>query len=111
MRKLLAMTLLSLTVASGAVAQMDHSSMDHSAMPMAEDMVHAPATLNAIGDGTINVSHGPIAEIGWPAMTMDMPMMEGVTLPEGMQPGDEIIMMLGQDHDGMYAIGGVAAAE
>ena len=73
MRKLVAMTLLSLTVAWGAVAQMDHSNMDHSSMPMAEDMVHAPATLNAIGDGTINVSHGPIAEIGWPAMTMDMP--------------------------------------
>jgi Cu(I)/Ag(I) efflux system protein CusF len=90
---------------------MDHSSMEHSAMPMAEDMGHAPATLSAIRDGTINVSHGPIAEIGWPARTIAMPMMDGVTLPEGMQPGDEIIMMLGQDHDGMYAIGGVAAAE
>lgn len=112
MRKFLVSTALAIAIAPAAMAQMDHSTMDHSSMAIgAGDMIHADAVLNAIGDGTINVSHGPIAEIGWPAMTMDMPMMDGASLPEGLEPGAKIIMMLGQDADGMYAVGGVEAAE
>ncbi|PTV93309.1 Cu(I)/Ag(I) efflux system protein CusF [Rhodobacter aestuarii] len=111
MRKTLLATVLTVAFAPAAMAQMDHSKMDHSAMPMAAEMVHAEATLNAIGEDTINVSHGPIAEIGWPAMTMNMPMMEGVKVPEGIAPGDKIIIMLGQGADGIYAIGGVSASE
>ncbi|WP_095588172.1 copper-binding protein [Actibacterium ureilyticum] len=112
MRKILATTtLMALCAAPAAMAQMDHSNMDHSAMPMAEDMIHAEATLNAIGDGTLNVSHGPIKEIGWPAMTMDLPMMAGANLPDGLEPGDKVLMMLGQDHEGMYAISGLEPME
>ena len=55
------------------VAQVNHG-MDHSDMPMGDtqmaDAVHAKAIVNSIGDGTANVSHGPIPEIGWLAMTM-----------------------------------------
>ncbi|MFD2174711.1 copper-binding protein [Rhodobacter lacus] len=109
MRKILIATLLSFGFAPVALAQMDHSAMDHSAMPMATQMVHVEATLNAIGEGTINVSHGPIKEIGWPAMTMDMPLMQGVSLPENVKPGDQILLMLSPDADGMYGVSGVAA--
>ncbi|QFT92536.1 periplasmic copper-binding protein [Roseovarius sp. THAF9] len=65
--------------------------------------VHAEATVNSIGDGTANITHGPIAEIGWPAMTMDLPVLEGAEIG-GVEDGDEVMMMLQKGEDGMYAI-------
>jgi len=65
--------------------------------------VHAEATLNSIGDGTANITHGPIAEIGWPAMTMDLPVLDGAETG-GVKAGDEVMMMLEKGADGMYAI-------
>ena len=65
--------------------------------------VHAEATVNSIGDGTVNVTHGPIAEIGWPAMTMDLPVLDGAEVG-GVEDGDEVMMMLEKGEDGMYAI-------
>ena len=63
-----ALALLLITAPVAAFAQMSHG--NHAEMATAGEGVHAEATLNAIGDGTVNVSHGPIAAIGWPAMTM-----------------------------------------
>ena len=55
------------------VAQLYHG-MDHSGMPMGDtqmaDALHAKTMVNSIGDGMAQVSHGPIPEIGWLAMTM-----------------------------------------
>lgn len=65
--------------------------------------VHAEATVNSIGDGTANVTHGPIAEIGWPAMTMDLPVLDGAEIGD-VEDGDEVIMMLEKGENGMYAI-------
>ncbi|WP_138464568.1 copper-binding protein [Poseidonocella sp. HB161398] len=122
MRAMLATLALGLCLGPSAWAQMSQSGMDHGDMPMeadempmdAEDMPHmvgADAVVNSFGDGTVNVTHGPIPEIGWPAMTMDMPLMEGFTVPEGIEPGDHVRMMLGQDGEGMYGIGGLDPAE
>ncbi|PTW48440.1 copper-binding protein [Rhodovulum kholense] len=110
MRKVLVSKLLSLSLAPAALAQMDHSHMDQSPTQATEQMVHAEATLDAIGGGSINVSYGPIAEIGWSTVTMDVPLMESVSLPDGIEPGDGIIMMPGRDSDGMSAISGVTAS-
>jgi Cu/Ag efflux protein CusF len=90
-----------------AMAQMNHSTMDHSNMAMSDEnmqgAVHAKAVVNSIGDGTVNVSHGPIPEIGWPAMTMDMPLTPEAVI-DGVAEGDEIVMMLIKRKDGMYAV-------
>ena len=91
-----------------ALAQMNHG-MDHSNMPMSskqmEGAVHAKAVVNSIGDGTANVSHDPIPEIGWPAMTMDLPVLENAEMMGEISAGDEVTLMLVKGSDGMYAIG------
>jgi Cu(I)/Ag(I) efflux system protein CusF len=92
-----------------SLAQMNHGSMNHSNMPMSseqmEGAVHAKAVVNSIGDGTANVSHDPIPEIGWPAMTMDLPLLETAEMMGEISAGDEVTLMLVKGEDGMYAIG------
>ncbi|SHM66737.1 Cu(I)/Ag(I) efflux system protein CusF [Roseovarius litoreus] len=117
--------LLSLTIAtavpvfaSASDDTMGHDMSSHGDMSSHEGMdghegmagVHAAATVNSIGDGMANISHGPIAEIGWPAMTMDLPMMEGAEI-EGVEAGDEVMMMLEKGEDGMYAIRALSPKE
>ncbi|SEL04283.1 Cu(I)/Ag(I) efflux system protein CusF [Roseovarius nanhaiticus] len=94
-------------------SKMDHSKMDHSSMTMSaeqmEGAVHTMATLNSIGDGTANVSHEPIPEIGWPAMTMDLPVLPEAHMMGDASAGDSVTLMLIKGEDGMYAIGGIMA--
>jgi len=105
MRKLILTLTLATLTAPAALAQSDmsghdmtmgdHATMDHG--------VHAEATLNSLSDGTANVSHGPIPDIGWPAMTMDMTVLDGAEIG-AIEPGDEVMMMLEKGPDGMFAI-------
>jgi Cu/Ag efflux protein CusF len=96
-----------------AFAQMNHSTMDHSNMTMNEDViegaVHAQAVMNSMGDGMVNVSHEPIPEIGWPAMTMDMPLTADAQMMGDVAVGDTVTIMLIKGDDGMYAIGAIMA--
>ncbi|MEQ6247567.1 copper-binding protein [Sulfitobacter sp. HNIBRBA3233] len=104
----LALSVMVLT-APLALAQMNHSNMDHSNMPMNDEMlegaVHTKAVVNSIGEGTANVSHEPIPEIGWPAMTMDMPLTADAQMMGDIAAGDSVTLMLIKGDDGMYAIG------
>jgi Cu(I)/Ag(I) efflux system protein CusF len=100
----LALALAALT-APAALAQANMSGHDmtmgdHSVM---SDGIHAEATLNSLSDGMANVSHGPIPDIGWPAMTMDMTLLDGAETGE-VAPGDTVMMMLEKGPDGMYGI-------
>jgi hypothetical protein len=47
--------------------------MNHSNMQMV-GAVRANAIVNSIGEGMANASHYPRREIGWPAMTIDLPL-------------------------------------
>lgn len=113
--KRLCLTLAVLTLtAPMALADMDHSTMDHSSMDhsgMTDDQmggaVHTSAVVNTIGEGTANISHGPIPEIGWPAMTMDLAVLPEAQLPDDLEAGQTVNLMLVKDADGMYAIGGM----
>ena len=58
---------------------MDHSSMNMSTEAM-EGAVQAKAVVNSIEGGMVNVSHDPIPEIGWPAMTMDLSVLPNVKI-------------------------------
>lgn len=86
-------------------SQSGHDMSSHEGMADHESMagVHAEATVNSMSDGMVNVSHGPIAEIGWPAMTMDLVLLEGAEVGD-IEAGDEVMMMLEKGEDGMYAI-------
>lgn len=72
-----------------------HSNMQHG--------VHADATLNKMMDGKANVSHGPIPDIGWPAMTMDLPFLEGAEIGK-VSDGQPVMLMLEKGPDGMFGI-------
>lgn len=105
-----ALSVLALTTLL-AFAQTDHSTMDHSSMKMSDEKmegaVHTKAVVNSIGDGTANVSHDPIPEIGWPAMTMDLAVMPDAQMMGDIAAGDSVTLMLMKGTDGMYAIGAI----
>lgn len=99
--------LLSLAFTAAAPALALASDASHSGHDMSShkgmEGVHVEATVNSISGGTANISHGPIAEIGWPAMTMDLPVLDSAEV-SGVNAGDEVMMMLEKGEDGMYAI-------
>jgi Cu(I)/Ag(I) efflux system protein CusF len=101
------LTLISTFILSSTAA-FDHGSMTMDETTI-EGAVHAEAVVNSFGDGTVNVSHGPIPEIGWPAMTMDMPLLEGAEMMGDIAYGDTVTMMLVKGDDGMYSVGALMA--
>lgn len=104
MRRLLLTLAVAALTAPAALASDDHSGHDmssHDGMMM--DGVKAEARINSISDDTVNVTHGPIPEIGWPEMTMDLGLLDGAMI-DGVAEGDDVIMMLEKGPDGMFAI-------
>ncbi len=101
MRKFL-LSLALVTAPALAQASDDHAGHEMSSHKGMEG-VHAEATVNTIDGDTANITHGPIAKIGWPAMTMDLPVLDGAEVG-GVKAGDEVMMMLEKGDDGMYAI-------
>src|SRR5262249_51136845 len=116
-------------VDDGSMAGMDHGPtggvpLDHGAMPGMHasehkvQMAHSGHT-HAQGSGTVNsvdaaahrlnVSHGPIPTIGWPAMTMDFAVAPSVDL-HGVQPGTRINFTIEQGDGGMYVIQSITPA-
>ena len=57
----------------------------------------------------VNVTHEPIAALGWPAMTMDFPVAKGAKL-DGLKPDSKIRFRLRQGEDGRYQIEALEAA-
>lgn len=80
---------------------MDHG--DHATHQMMGQGVHAEGELHMMDHDKVNLSHGPIPAIGWPAMTMDMPLLEGAEIGD-VKPGDKVMFMLEKDADGMYGV-------
>ncbi len=111
--KTLLTVILALTLPAPLAMAQTSDKMDRSKMHMSdaqrEGAVHTKATLNSLGDGIANVSHDPIPEIGWPAMTMDLPLAEGVHTTGDIKEGDSVTLMLIKAEDGMYAIGALMA--
>lgn len=101
MRKLILAAVLALA-APLAMADSTHTH-GHSGHEEHSEGVHTEAKLNAMDGNTVNISHGPIPEIGWPAMTMDLSLLEGAQVGE-VEPGDTVMLMLEKGTDGMYGI-------
>ena len=73
---------------------------------------HATGTVNAVDPGNhkINVSHGPISSLGWPAMTMEFPVAPSVDLNR-IKPGSRVNFTLEKKGaDGMYEVQSVQPA-
>ena len=112
--RLTSLTLAAALFAASAVAPAfaeSHSTgdgtMDHSMM----EGVHTMATINSIDGDTYNVTHPPIPALKWPAMTMDMKLVEGAKVMETAGAGDKVMLMLEQGDDGMYGISAVMPAK
>jgi Cu(I)/Ag(I) efflux system protein CusF len=71
--------------------------------------VQTKAIVTSFGDSTANVSHEPIPEIGWPAMTMDLALLPDAEMMGEVAEGDAVTLMLIKGEDGMYAIGAIMA--
>jgi Cu(I)/Ag(I) efflux system periplasmic protein CusF len=72
---------------------------------------HATGSVNAVDAARhrINLSHGPIPALGWPAMTMDFPVAPSVDLARVM-PGSRVKFSLEKDKGGTYRIQSVQPA-
>ncbi len=57
----------------------------------------------------VNMNHGPIPTIGWPAMTMDFAVAPSVDL-RAVQPGVRVNFTIEQGAGGMYVVQSIAPA-
>lgn len=69
-------------------------------------------TVNAVDAGkhTINLSHGAIAALGWPAMTMDFGTAPAIDLST-VKPGDTVAFTVVKTPDGSYLIDTIKPAK
>lgn len=73
--------------------------------------VHASGTVKAVNSGAhkVTISHQPISQIGWPAMTMEFTAAPAVDLST-VKPGAQVNFSMEQGADGMYVIQSIAPA-
>jgi len=70
---------------------------------------HGEATVEAVGQGEVTLSHGPIATMRWPAMTMTFKLPRG-GLPVRVAPGDRVTFDFTQQADGSFQVTAMAPA-
>ena len=72
---------------------------------------HATGTINSVDPAQhkVNLSHNPIPEIGWPAMTMDFPVAPSVDL-RALKPGTRVNFTIERGERGMYEIRAIGPA-
>jgi len=80
-------------------------------MAHAGQNVHGTGTVNSVDPAQhkINLSHQPIPEIGWPAMTMEFPVAPSIDL-KAIKPGTSVNFTIEQGQGGMYEIKAIAPA-
>ena len=97
------------------VPAQDGSSPGHSAtMQMAHaghNDAHGTGTVNSVDPAQhkLNISHQPIPEIGWPAMTMEFPVAPSIDL-KAIKPGTRVNFTIEKGQGGMYEIQAIAPA-
>lgn len=92
-------------------------STEHRSMPgmkmahQGHSDAHATGTINSVDtvQHKLNISHGPISAIGWPAMTMDFPAAPSVDLTS-LKAGSRVDFTLVKGKDGMYQVESVKPA-
>lgn len=67
----------------------------------AADTYSATGTVTAVSGDQVTIDHGPIEEIGWPAMTMDFTATGDVA--QGVEAGSEVSFEFRQD-GGTYVL-------
>jgi Cu(I)/Ag(I) efflux system protein CusF len=96
----------------GAMPGKDHSTRHNMRMAHSGHAhVQGTGTVNSVDAAArkVNVSHGSIPKIGWPAMTMDFAVAVSVDL-SGVKPGTRVRFDMEQGQDGSYVIQSIAPA-
>ncbi len=72
---------------------------------------HGTGTVNSVDPAQhkVNLSHQPIPDIGWPAMTMDFPVAPSVDL-KAIKPGTRVNFTIEKGQGGMYEIKAISPA-
>jgi Cu(I)/Ag(I) efflux system periplasmic protein CusF len=102
-------------VAAAAPAEGHAPSLQHrSEMQMAHaghNDAHGSGTVNTVDPAQhkVNLSHQPIPEIGWPAMTMEFPVAPSLDL-KAIKPGTRVNFTIEQQPGGMYEIKAITPA-
>src|SRR5215469_12341523 len=95
-------------------AEANAASPQHSAMRMAHaghNDAHGTGTVNSVDPAQhkVSLSHNPIPEIGWPAMTMEFPVAPSIDLT-AIKPGTRVNFTIEQQPGGMYEIRAITPA-
>jgi Cu/Ag efflux protein CusF len=95
-------------------AEAQVASPQHRDMQMAHDGrndAHGSGTVNSVDpvQHKVNLSHNPIPEIGWPAMTMEFPAAPSIDL-KAIKPGTRVNFTIEQQPGGMYEIRAITPA-
>ena len=87
--------------------EMKHDSMNHGDMKAMDNKTEAMAVgvVNSIDEkaGKINVTHEPVPELGWPKMTMDLPVTRRVDL-SSVKTGTPVNITLKQGRDKQFRV-------
>jgi Cu/Ag efflux protein CusF len=95
-------------------AEAQAPSPKHGDMQMAHaghNDAHGTGTVNSVDPAQhkVNLSHNPIPEIGWPAMTMEFPVAPAIDLT-AIKPGTRVNFTIEQQPGGMYEIRAITPA-
>lgn len=94
--------------------KMDHSGHGTMKMEAPADVTEAEAkgTINSVDaeGGKINITHEPVEAIGWPKMTMDLPVTRRVDL-SAVKLGAPVTFKLKKGRDNQFRITEITPAE
>ncbi|MNT18396.1 Cation efflux system protein CusB precursor [compost metagenome] len=77
------------------------SALPQMAAPNEVKQYQAEGVVDAVNESTITLSHGPVPELQWPAMTMDFALPPG-GIPAGIKPGDSVKIHFSVDEQGSH---------
>ena len=101
------LTLAATTPAMAAGSSSGQAKGSHSGMtaPEGTNEASAAAVINSIDTegGKINVTHEPVPALGWPKMTMDLPVTRRVDL-SAVKPGATVTIRLKKGRDKQFRV-------
>lgn len=108
------LTLLTLIGFPAFAEEMDMHSHNHMHMDSkaASQGHQGEGKVNSVDlkEGKVNLSHDPIASLNWPAMTMDLDVMEKASL-SALKPGQKVEFKLVEKRKGKYVISEISVVK
>jgi len=111
--KLPVIAALAVTLGALVPPALASESMDHSAMEATDaNEAQAAAVIHSIDadTGMINVTHDPVEALGWPKMTMDLPVTRRVDLST-VEEGSKVTLTLKRGMDKKFRVIAIDPAE